>query len=413
VAGRQPNAANAVIDIPMSCAWELSGASRKPETAPRAPAFRFRGVLVDIRQVAKDAKQRAELTADEPATAAYDPGNWSTASQVAICGIFLIVFIAALELARPVLLPATCAFVIGLMLGPLQARAKAANIPPLLTAIVLWLLVVVIFYGVIALLAAPALDWIGKAPEIGQSIKEKLQFLNRPLQALQDLRNAILPASEKSGLGIDIVSFVQPALTIVTPAIGQMLIFFGTLFFFLLGRARLRSAVVAQFDDHERRLRALKIMNAVEHSLTGYLSVVAVINFAVGLGATVIAYAVGLPSPVAWGVLAFLLNFIPYIGALIMQVVLLAVGLVTFPTLPHALIAPLAYLAFTTLEGHFITPSIMGRRLTLMPLTVFLSLIFWTWLWGPAGAFLAVPLLIVAMVAIQHIFPQDEMLLPG
>jgi predicted PurR-regulated permease PerM len=112
-------------------------------------------------------------------------------------------------------------------------------------------------------------------------------------------------------------------------------------------------------------------------------------------------------------VLAFLLNFIPYIGALIMQVVLLAVGLVTFPTLTQALIAPLAYLAFTTLEGHFITPAVMGRRLTLMPLTVFLSLIFWTWLWGPAGAFLAVPLLIVALVAIQHLFPGNEPDLPG
>jgi predicted PurR-regulated permease PerM len=370
---------------------------------------------VDIRQAAiQDAQERSdEVIADAAEVSAASSNAWSTASHVATCGIFLILFIAALELARPVLLPATCAFVIGLMLGPLSARAKNAGIPPLLTAIALWLLVIVIFYGVIALLAAPALDWIGKAPEIGATIKERLQFLNRPLQALQDFRNAILPASEKSGLGIDIANFVQPALTIVTPAIGQMFIFFGTLFFVLLGRARLRSAVVAQFDDHKRRLRALKIMNAVEHSLTNYLSVVAVINFAVGLGAAVIAFAVGLPSPVAWGVLAFLLNFIPYIGALIMQVVLLAVGLVTVPNFSHALIAPLAYLAFTTLEGHFITPSIMGRRLTLMPLTVFLSLIFWTWLWGPAGAFLAVPLLIVAMVAIQHIFPQDEMLLPG
>ena len=370
---------------------------------------------MDVRQVAiQAAKERSgDAAADAPDVSAYNPAGWSTASQVATCGIFLILFIAALELARPVLLPATCAFVIGLMLGPLSARAKTAGIPPLLTAIALWLLVVVIFYGVIALLAAPALDWIGKAPEIGQSIKEKFQFLNRPLQALQDLRNAILPASEKTGLGIDIVSFVQPALTIVTPAIGQLLIFFGTLFFFLLGRARLRNAVVAQFDDHEARLRALKIMNAMEHSLTSYLSVVAVINLAVGVAAAIIAYSVGLPNPIAWGVLAFLLNFIPYIGALIMEVVLLAVGLVTFPTLAHALIAPLAYFAFTTLEGHFITPSIMGRRLTLIPLTVFLSLIFWTWLWGPAGAFLAVPLLIVAMVAIQHIFPQEARVLPG
>jgi predicted PurR-regulated permease PerM len=369
---------------------------------------------VDIRQVVKGgAKERPQLTADEPAPALYNPAGWSTASQIAICGIFIILLIAALELARPILLPATCAFIIGLMLGPLSARAKTAGIPPLLTAIALWLLVILIVYGVIALLAAPALDWVGKAPEIGATIKEKFQFLNRPLQSLQDLRNAILPQNEKTGLGIDIVNFVQPALTIVTPAIGQTFIFFGTLFFVLLGRARIRYAFVTQFTNHEARLRALKIMNAIERSLTEYLSVVAVINFAVGVAAAVIAYFVGLPSPIAWGVLAFLLNFIPYIGALLMQVVLLAVGLVTFPALTHALIAPLAYLAFTTLEGHFITPAVMGRRLTLMPLTVFLSLIFWTWLWGPAGAFLAVPLLIVAMVAIEHVFPQEELVLPG
>lgn len=92
---------------------------------------------------------------------------------------------------------------------------------------------------------------------------------------------------------------------------------------------------------------------------------------------------------------------------------MIAVGLVTFPTLTHALIASLLYFGFTTIEGHFIIPSIMGRRLALNPLTVFLSLIFWTWLWGPVGAFLAVPHLIVALVAIHHLFPQDDRALPG
>jgi predicted PurR-regulated permease PerM len=368
------------------------------------------GTFVD--SLAKTAKHYGALAEDDTPRP-YDPSEWSTPSQVAICGIFLILFIAALDLARPVLLPATFAFVIGMMLGPVSNRAKALGIPPLLTAIVLWLMVIAVVYGVIALLASPAIDWIGKAPEIGQSIKEKFQFLNRPLQSLQDLRNAILPENEKTHLGVDIVNFVQPAFGVVTPAIGQSFIFFGTLFFVLLGRARLRAAVITRFDDHEERLRALKIMNDMEHSLTSYLSVVAIINFAVGLAAMIIAFAAGLPSPLAWGVLAFILNFIPYIGALIMEVVLLAVGLVTFPTLTHALVAPVLYFAFTTLEGHFITPAIMGRRLTLIPLAVFLSLIFWTWLWGPAGAFLAVPLLIVAMVSIQHIFPRQQSILPG
>jgi len=96
-----------------------------------------------------------------------------------------------------------------------------------------------------------------------------------------------------------------------------------------------------------------------------------------------------------------------------MEAALFLVGLVTFATLAHALLAPLMFLALATLEGHFVTPSIIGRRLTLNPLTVFLSLVFWTWLWGPVGAFLAVPLLIMALVVIDHLFPEDEPGLPA
>src|SRR5581483_1986453 len=154
-------------------------------------------------------------------------------------------------------------------------------------------------------------------------------------------------------------------------------------------------------------LRMLRILNDIERNLTTYLSVMALINVVVALIAVGIAIFVGLPNAVAWGVLAFLLNFIPYIGALIMEAGMLAVGLVTFPSLSQALIAPALYAGFAVLEGHFVTPSIMGRRLTLNPLTVILALAFWSWLWGPFGAFLAVPLLIVALVITHHLFPRE------
>jgi predicted PurR-regulated permease PerM len=357
-------------------------------------------------------QQRSPLTINDPQPVAEVSRVWHTAAQSAIIGIFIILFIAALELARPVLLPAASAFVVTMMFGPLSARADRYGVPSIVSAIVLWLLVVVVFYGVIVLLSAPVVDWIGKAPDIGRNIQEKLRVLDRPLAAMQEMRNALLPSDTKGGLGFDIVSIVQPAVTIVTPAIGQTFIFFGTLFFMLLGRTRLRRVLVAFFDDRDARLRTLKIMNDIEHNLTGYLSMVAIINFVVGLAAGAIAWLVGLPDPLAWAVLGFILNFIPYIGALIMEAALFFVGLVTFPTLTYALVAPLLYVVFATLEGHFITPSIVGRRLTLNPLTVFLSLVFWTWLWGPVGAFLAVPLLIVGLVAVGHLFPSDDPALP-
>jgi predicted PurR-regulated permease PerM len=338
---------------------------------------------------------------------------WRTAAQSATIGMFIIVLIVALYFARPVLLPVASAFVVAMMLGPLSARAERYHIPSLLSAIVLWLLVIAVFYGVIVLLAAPVVDWIGKAPDIGRNIQEKLHVLDRPLSALQEMRDALLPSDKRGSLGVDIMTFVQPAVFVVTPAIGQIFIFFGTLFFMLLGRSQLRRVLVIFFDERDARLRTLKIMNDIEHNLTGYLSIVALINIVVGLCGGVAAWVAGLPDPVAWAVLGFILNFIPYLGALIMEAALFMVGLVTFPTLTHALIAPLLFLALATLEGHFVTPSIMGRRLTLNPLTVFLSLVFWTWLWGPVGAFLAVPLLIVALVVIDHLFPEDGRELPA
>ena len=199
---------------------------------------------------------------------------WRTAAQSATIGMFIILLVVALNLARPVLLPVASAFVVTMMLGPLSARADQYKIPSLISAIALWLLVIAVCYGVIVLLAAPAVDWIGKAPEIGRNVQEKLHVLDRPLAALQELRDALLPSDKKGGLGVDIMSFVQPALLVVTPAIGQTFIFFGTLFFMLLGRSHLRRVVVAFFDEREARLRTLKIMNDIEHNLTGYLSVV-------------------------------------------------------------------------------------------------------------------------------------------
>jgi predicted PurR-regulated permease PerM len=261
-------------------------------------------------------ERRTLLGIDDPQPVAHVSTVWRIASRVATIGIFLILFVAALDLARGLLLPVISAFVIGLILGPLAARAKEYGIPSLVTAIVLWLLVIAVFYGFVLLLAAPALDWIGKAPEIGRNIQEKLQVLEQPLTALQDLRNAILPPGKDGRVGFDIANLVQPALTIVTPAIGQIFIFFGTLFFFLLGRARLRHVLVALFEEHGARLRMLRILNDIERNLTNYLSVVTVINLVVGLSAGLIAYFVGLPNPLAWGALAFILNLIPYIGAL-------------------------------------------------------------------------------------------------
>jgi len=190
------------------------------------------------------------------------------------------------------------------------------------------------------------------------------------------------------------------------------LLFFGTLLFFLIGQIDLRTSVVSIFGNRDTKLRFLKIMRDIERNLAGYLAVVTIINTVLGIIVAVGTWLIGYPNPVIFGVLAGLLNYVPYVGPGVMVVALFGVGLVSFPSIGHALIAPLGLIALTTLEGHFVTPTVVGRRLTLNPLLVLLALAFWTWMWGPFGAFLAVPLSIVGLVVFNHLVPPDDVKLP-
>jgi predicted PurR-regulated permease PerM len=119
-----------------------------------------------------------------------------------------------------------------------------------------------------------------------------------------------------------------------------------------------------------------------------------------------------MPNPAGLGALAATLNYIPIIGPVAMFVVLVVVGIVSFPTVSAGLLAPLIFSIMTFSEGHFITPAVIGRRLSLNALAVFLALAFWTWLWGPMGAFLSAPLLIVFLIVKEHLLPDDGPTLP-
>jgi predicted PurR-regulated permease PerM len=213
-------------------------------------------------------------------------------------------------------------------------------------------------------------------------------------------------------MSISAPSVVLPVVAFLTPAAGEVLLFFVTLYFFLVGQLELRNQVVKMFANRDSKLRFLKIMHDIERNLAGYLTVVTIINAAVGTIVAAGAWLIGLPNPVIFGLLAALLNYVPYLGPAVMVVVLFGVGLVSFPSLSHAFIAPLGLIAVTTTEGHLVTPTIVGRRLTLNPLLIFLALAFWTWMWGPFGSILAVPLSIVGLVVFNHLVPAEEVKLP-
>jgi predicted PurR-regulated permease PerM len=153
------------------------------------------------------------------------------------------------------------------------------------------------------------------------------------------------------------------------------------------------------FQNDSARQRAKDILKDIQVNTSIYFGTLTVVNICLGIAATVLTWLVGLPHPFLWGMLAAVLNFIPYVGAAIVIATLFVVGLWVFSALSHAVIAPLAYLGITALEGQFITPTLLGHRLTINPFLVFLSIACWTWMWGPVGAFLGVPILLCAMVA--------------
>ena len=206
--------------------------------------------------------------------------------------------------------------------------------------------------------------------------------------------------------------WVQPALEFLSPTFTEFLLFFATLVLFIASWRDLRRALIMNFGSHEARLRTLRILNEIEVQLGNYLLTVTVINTSVGIATGVVCTLTHMPNPAGLGALAATLNFLPIIGPVATFVVLTVVGVIALPTIGAGLIAPLAFVGIAFLEGHFVTPTIIGRRLELNALAVFMGLAFWTWLWGPMGGFLSSPLLIVALILKEHLFPVHSPQLP-
>jgi predicted PurR-regulated permease PerM len=357
--------------------------------------------------------KRFRLALRDPQPVGPLPDVWASAARISTVGIFLLLFGAMLYFGRLLLLPVVVAIVIGETFAPIVSAAAKRGVPRLLTAALLVIVGIAAVGMLVTLLAAPGADLIARAPEFGASLKEKLSVFDRPLAAWHELQTAIQPGSDNV-VRVDTgwTSLVSPVIGFLTPALGQLVLFIIVLFFVLAGERDFRTFVVSLMASREAKLRMLRIASDVRHNLAGYLTTVTMINVALGVIVTAWVWLLGFPSPYLFGVLAAMLNYIPYLGSAVTTVVLFAIGLIIFPTLSQAFIAPAGYVVIATLEGQVLTPTILGRRLTLNPLTIVLSLAFWTYMWGPMGAFIAAPVAIIVLVTIGHLFPSTEAKLP-
>ena len=342
---------------------------------------------------------------------------WRFVAQAATIVMAVLLFGVCLFFARALLLPILCAVVVGMTIGPLIGLAERRGIPAWVQAAAIVVALIAVFNLAMVTLAKPVSDQMARVPEVGVAIKEKLQVLDGPIAALRELQTVFGLDTAADSLQVAPTRLIEGMVTVVTPAAVQFLVqvvlFFGTLFFFITGRTAFRRQAVTWFTTREARLRALKILNDIEENLSSYLLVVTAINLALGIVTAVAAYLMGLPAPLLWGALAFGLNYIPYVGPAIMYGLLFIIGLLTYPTLLGALLPPGVFVLITLIEGQILAPAIVGRRvLNVSPLAVFLSIAFWAWLWGPVGAFLATPILIIACVALEHLYPRVAADLP-
>ncbi len=331
-----------------------------------------------------------------------------------LVSLLVISVVAVLYVAKAFFLPIVAAFIIGTMLSPAAGFLERHRIPRALSAILIVSAVGASVTFIIGLISSPLMEWSTRLPELGARLRDKLYIFNRPLALWRDLQGMIggsdaLPAPP---FELPKLEWLQPTLEFLSPTFTEFLLFFATLVLFIASWRDLRRALIMNFTGHDSRLRVLRSLNAIEEQLGSYLLTVTLINMGVGTATGLICWAAGMPNPAGLGALAATLNYLPIIGPVSMFTILTLVGLIAFSTIGAASIAPLAFVGLTFIEGHFITPTIIGRRLELNALAVFVSLAFWTWLWGPMGGFLSSPLLIVALILRDHLSPSTTPQLP-
>jgi predicted PurR-regulated permease PerM len=335
----------------------------------------------------------------EPLPASPNPPAAAKATPLQFALVALGV-VAFLYFARPVVLPIVLACVGGMTLKPLIRWLSQCHIPPALSAaVVLLLLMAGITIGFIRL-GHPALTWLSEAPQHMTELKQKGQKLfprvarfGQAAAAMNNLgatedEQKIAPAVElKASRVPTIINWTGTLLA----GVGEFLVL---LYLMLASGDLFLQKLVRVMPTMRDKKRAVDISHEIQQQISNYLFSVSLINLGLGLIVGGGLYWLGVPNAAMWGLLIALLNFVPYFGPFAGIALLAIVGLLTFNTLWKALLPPVWYLLFHLLESNLITPVLLGRRFTLNPVVIFVSLIFWTWLWGVPGALLSVPILV-------------------
>lgn len=326
-------------------------------------------------------------------------------------GLLLLGTVYTLYFARPILLLIVLAVLLDFLLSPLVSRLGRLHVPEAVgAAVVLLALVAAVGVGAYRLYD-PATQWLDEAPRAIQKVERRLRHLKEPAEKVGQAAAEVQQLASVGSTGDD------RAVTVDEPPLSRRLIS-GTwqflasavvlvaLLYFMLasGDLFLRKLVKVIPRLRDKR-QAVQIARQTRRDISTYLYTVTIINLSQGILVGAALWLLGMPNPVLWGVVSAVLNYVPYLGPLVMTAVLSGAALLTFESMDHALLMPAAYVALHLSEAYLVTPMILGRRLTLNTVVVFVGLIFWGWIWGVPGALIAVPLMATLKILCDHIEP--------
>jgi predicted PurR-regulated permease PerM len=308
----------------------------------------------------------------------------------------------ALRAGAEFFLPVTAALVIAIALVPLLEWLERRRVPSALAALACVSLFIVLANIAVASIIVPASDWFALLPERITRIKTNLSPLIEVYASLERFINETMSTMARSSVSsartvtvetpnslLDIIATSAPF------AIIQMFFAILMIYFFLAGWTRMRRRTITSRGSFSSAMTTARVIQDMVDATSAYLATITIINMTLGFTVALALWGVGMPTPLMWGGIVALLNYVPYLGPIVAALLLVLGGLMTFADPWYAMVPAAIFVAIHLLEANILTPTVVGRRLTINPLLILVALSFWGWVWGTTGALLAVPLLII------------------
>ncbi len=322
-------------------------------------------------------------------------------------GLFIYATVFTLSYAKSFFVPVVLAFLLALVFSPVRRVFDRRGLPSALTSLVIVLLLLAGLVALVGALSLPVTDWIERAPEISRQVREQLSQMSVAVSGVFDAidrLNALrAPDQDIERVAVSGSSPAVDIATVVPAFLAQFLFTLVLLFFLLASGDMFHEKIVHVMPTFGDKRRAVRVANDIERKLSRYLLTITVINAGLGLAVGIAMWLMNMPSPAVFGIIAFVFNFVPYLGAVAGIVIASAVALVSFDGIWWAPAVGAAYMALTSFEGQIVTPYFVGRNLRLNTVVVFLAVTFWAWLWSAVGMVVAVPLLAALRTVALHV----------